>query len=161
VDTYVTAILIVTVIDLGLSAGLFATFSYAVMTGLRRTDDRTFVSAMQQINIGIINPWFALIFVGSLVLTIVSAILHVGAAGRPALPWILAGLAAYLAVLVITFTVNVPLNNRLAAEGDPAATEAARQRFEPAWVRWNAVRTLGSVAAFACLVIALVVHARV
>ena len=159
-DTYVTTILIATVIDVGLSAGLFATFSYAVMTGLRRTDDRTFVSAMQQLNVGIINGWFALIFVGSLVLMVVSAILHLGA-GRPALPWILGGLAAYLAVLVITFVVNVPLNNRLAAEGDPADAAAARQRFEPGWVRWNAARTLGSVAAFACLVIALVVHARI
>src|SRR5688500_3369976 len=33
----------------GLFAGLFATFSYAVMPGLRRTDDATFARAMREI----------------------------------------------------------------------------------------------------------------
>jgi hypothetical protein len=35
------------------------------MPGLRRTDDRTFVDAMQSINVAIINGWFALSFAGA------------------------------------------------------------------------------------------------
>jgi uncharacterized membrane protein len=40
----------------GLMAGLYYAYAYSVMLGLSRTDDRTFVSAMQQINVAILNP---------------------------------------------------------------------------------------------------------
>ena len=40
----------------GLMAGLYYAYAYSVMLGLSMTDDRTFVSAMQQINVAIINP---------------------------------------------------------------------------------------------------------
>jgi uncharacterized membrane protein len=142
VDTFATAVLLAATVDLGLAAGLFATFSYAVMPGLRRVDDPTFVAAMRSMNAAIINGWFALVFVGSLVLTIVAVIVY----DDPA--WIVAALVLYVAVLVITGVVNVPLNNALAAVGDRAA-------FERRWVRWNVVRTIGSVAAFGCLVVAV------
>jgi uncharacterized membrane protein len=65
-------------------------------------------------------------------------------------------------VLVITFTINVPLNNELDAAGEPGATTdatGARQRFEAKWVRWNVVRAAASTAALACLAIALAVSA--
>ncbi|MGH3875241.1 MAG: hypothetical protein ACRDSR_27715 [Pseudonocardiaceae bacterium] len=42
----------------GLLAGLFYAFAVAVMIGLHRVDDRTFVGAMQQINVGIQDGWF-------------------------------------------------------------------------------------------------------
>ena len=80
--------------------------------------------------------------------------------GRPGLPWIVAGLVLYVAVLVITFRINVPLNDGLAAAGPPAtlaAATAARAAFEDTWVRWNVVRAVCSTAAFGSLVGALVV----
>ena len=43
-------------ITTGLMAGLYYAYACSVMPGLSRTDDRTFVSAMQQINVAIINP---------------------------------------------------------------------------------------------------------
>ncbi|HEU4349921.1 MAG TPA: anthrone oxygenase family protein [Actinoplanes sp.] len=140
------ATLLAGTVTTGLMAGLFAAFSYAVMPGLARTDDATFVAAMQRINVAILNPVFGLCFGGALVLTALALALHRGRAGAG---WILAGLLLYVAVLVVTFAVNVPLNNRLnAATGDPAAARAA---FEAAWVRWNAVRSLLSTAALGCL----------
>ena len=51
----------------GLMAGLYFAFSCAVMPGLARTDDRTFVAAMQWINVRILNGWFALAFGGAFV----------------------------------------------------------------------------------------------
>jgi uncharacterized membrane protein len=45
----------------------------SVMPGLRRTDDRTFVSAMQRINVAILNGWFMLSFFGALVVMAVAA----------------------------------------------------------------------------------------
>ncbi|TNC26920.1 anthrone oxygenase family protein [Amycolatopsis alkalitolerans] len=55
-------------------------------------------------------------------------------------------------------SLNVPLNNALDAGGADFA--AVRARFETAWVRWNNVRTVLSLAGFGCLVWSLVVHVR-
>jgi uncharacterized membrane protein len=66
-----------------------------------------------------------------------------------------------VAALLITFTVNVPRNNVLEKAGpaerlaDPAAVRGA---FEEAWVRWNNLRTLASVVALVCSVVALAVR---
>jgi uncharacterized membrane protein len=149
---WATTALVAAVVTNGLAAGLFATFSYAVMPGLGRTADRTYVEAMQGMNVAILNGWFALCFGGAVVCAAAAALLHLG---RPGLAWIVAGLVLYVAVLVITFAVNVPLNDALAAAGD-ADPAAARAGFEGTWVRWNVVRAVLSTGAFGCLVGALV-----
>jgi uncharacterized membrane protein len=51
------ATLVAGTVTTGLMAGLFAAFSYAVMPGLARTDDATFVRSMQRINVAILNPF--------------------------------------------------------------------------------------------------------
>jgi uncharacterized membrane protein len=53
----------------GLMAGLYYAYAISVTLGLSWTDDRTFVSAMQQINVAILNPWFFVSFFGALVFT--------------------------------------------------------------------------------------------
>jgi uncharacterized membrane protein len=147
-----TAALMAAVITNGLMAGLFAAYSYAVMPGLGRAGDGTFVEAMQQTNAAILNGWFGICFGGAVVFAAAAVLLHLG---RPGLPWIVAGLVLYVAVLVVTFRVNVPLNDALAAAGsDPAR---ARAGFEGTWVRWNVVRAVLSTGAFGCLTWALVV----
>jgi uncharacterized membrane protein len=151
-----TAVLVAAVVTNGLMAGLFAAYSYAVMPGLGRTGDRTFVEAMQQTNAAILNGWFGICFGGAVVFAALAAVLH---RGRPGLGWIVAGLVLYVAVLAVTFAVNVPLNDALAAAGnaDPAA---ARAGFEGVWVRWNVVRAVLSTGAFGCLTWALVTVGR-
>ncbi|MCZ4556898.1 DUF1772 domain-containing protein [Rhodococcus maanshanensis] len=144
----------------GLMAGLFAAFAYAVMPGLGRTGDQTFISAMQKINVAILNGWFMICFLGGLVLTVVTLLLHLRSA-RGALPWIIAALVFYIAMLVITAAVNVPLNDELARAGDVIANpDVVREQFESRWVTWNIVRAVVSTAAFAALAYALVVHGR-
>jgi uncharacterized membrane protein len=156
--------LLAATVTAGLMAGLFFAFSYAVMPGLARASDLAFVDGMQRINVAILNGWFGICFGGALVFSVLAAVLHLGAERRSVLPWVLAGAALYLLVLVITFAVNVPLNDRLEAAGDPARItdlHAVREQFEAAWVRWNAVRTLACTLAFGCLTWALVLHGRV
>jgi uncharacterized membrane protein len=141
-----------------LMAGLYFAFSCAVMPGLARTDDRTFVAAMQWINMRILNGWFAVAFGGAFVLTTVALVLHVPAPGRGALPWVAVALVLYAATLVVTFRVNVPLNEALAAAGDPVAVAdvaSVRERFEPGWVRWNAVRAVLAAGALLALAVGL------
>ena len=151
--------LVAAAITLGLSAGLFYTYSASVMLGLGRSDDRTFVQAMQNINVAIVNPWFMAHFLGALVLTAVAAALHVPRDGRSVLPWIVAALVLYLVAIVVTGAANIPLNNQLeAARGVDTAEglAAARAQFEDAWLRWNIVRTVASTAALGSIVWALV-----
>ena len=127
---WATATLVAATITNGLMAGLFAAYSYAVMPGLGRAGDTTFVEAMQQTNAAILNGWFGSASAGRVVFAAAAVLLHLG---RPGLPWIVAGLVLYVAVLVITFRINVPLNDRLAAAGTPATP--ADRRGGPRGVR--------------------------
>jgi uncharacterized membrane protein len=151
--------LVAATVTTGLMAGLFAAFSYAVMPGLGKAGDAAFVEAMQRINVAILNGWFGICFGGAVLFSVLAAVLHLGADRRPALPWIVAGLAFYLLTLVVTAAVNVPLNDKLAAAGtlDP---HAAREAFEAVWVRWNIVRSVLCTLGFGCLAWALVLHGR-
>ncbi|MEX0682877.1 MAG: DUF1772 domain-containing protein [Dehalococcoidia bacterium] len=87
------------------------------MPGLRRTDDRTFVGAFQKIDGAIINPLFMSTFFGALVLTGAASALHVSEDVRPVLPWTAAAFGMYLAVVIITLAVNVPLNDQIKGRG--------------------------------------------
>ena len=154
-DLVRTASLIAATIANGLMAGLFFAFTFAVMPGLARTADRTFVESMQRINVAILNGWFLTCFLGALALSAAAAAVHLRN-GAPFF-WALAGFILYAATFLITIRLNVPLNDQLnAATLDN--TESARTQFEPAWIRWNTIRTATSVAAFGCLVAALVVQ---
>jgi uncharacterized membrane protein len=160
-----TAALIIATLTVGLFAGVFAVYANAIMPGLRRTDDRTFVGAFQAIDTAIINPLFLMTFLGGLVFTGVAAVLHLGKDFRAVLPWIVVALVLYLAVVVITVAVNVPLNDGIKAAGEPdriADLARVREQFNEArWVGWNLFRALATTVAFGCLAWALVLLGRV
>jgi uncharacterized membrane protein len=137
----------------GLMAGVFWLYAHTIMPGLRRTDDRTFVAAFQAIDRAIINPWFLPTFFGALLLTGLAAALHLSEGD--VLPWTLAALFLYLAVVVITFRIHLPRNDEIKAATDPDPA-AVRERFDEAtWARWNVLRALASTAALGCLAWAL------
>ena len=158
----VTALLAATIAT-GLSAGLFFAFACSVMPGLGQASDRTFVEAMQRINVAILNAWFLVVFVGAFVFTGLAAALHLPAGDRAVLPWSIAAFVLYGTGLVITGRGNVPLNYALMAAGDPdgiADLRSVRDRFERRWVTLHLVRTVAFVVAFGCLAWALVLHGR-
>lgn len=159
------ASLVLATVATGLLAGLFFTFSIAVMPGLSASDDRTYVGAMQSMNRSILNGWFALASLGALLLTILALVLHLRADGHKALPWIIVGLVLYVATWIITMAFNVPLNNELERAGNGNVNQitdlaAVRERFETRWIRLNHVRTLLNTGALAALSWALVQYGR-
>jgi uncharacterized membrane protein len=148
--------------SMGLVAGVFGLYAHTIMPGVGKTDDRTFVGAFQSIDRAIINPWFIGVgFLGALVFTVIATIAHIG---RDALPWIDAALVLYLVAFGVTIAINVPLNDRLKAAGDPdriADLGAVRASFDEArWASWNLVRVITSTTAFGLLAWALVLHGR-
>ncbi|GAB3744789.1 DUF1772 domain-containing protein [Amycolatopsis oliviviridis] len=155
-------VLIAAVIAAGLIAGLFYAYTCSVMPGLARADARTYVTGMREINVAILNGWFALSFGGAPLLAAVAAALHFKSDLRAALPWIIAGFVLLLVMLVVTMAVNVPLNNVLEAgfDGDNTDFEALRSKFEGVWERWNLVRTIAGIGGFGALVGGLIAHVR-
>ena len=156
-----TTTLICATLTMGLAAGAFAIYAHAIMPGLRKTGDRTFVAAFQQLDRAIINPWFMITaFGGALIFTLVAGIAN---RGTPALPPIAAAFGLYLVAVIITVGVNVPLNDAIKAAGDPARLDVAQVRAqfnEARWAAWNLVRVAASVPAFGLLAWALVLCGR-
>jgi uncharacterized membrane protein len=139
----------------GLLAGVFFAFSSGVVPGLRRVDDRSYVTVFRAINRSIVNGLFILVFLGAPIATVAAAALHLDTARREALAWLVAGLVLSLFSFAVTVLVNVPLNNRLGtAPVDGAQLRKAREHFEMRWNRWNHVRTAASTAALIVLALA-------
>jgi uncharacterized membrane protein len=151
------------VIATGLVAGLYFFSAIAVMPALTAADDRTLVDAMQQMIDKIENPAFFLAFLGAPALAAV-ALVQARRSGSPKIAgWIIAALALYTVMVVITFAVHIPLNEDLKDAGDPARIEnlaEVRDDFVTSWVAWDIVRTLVTTAAFGSLTCALVLRAR-
>jgi uncharacterized membrane protein len=152
------------VIAMGLLAGLFYAFDVAVMPALTAADDRTLVDAMQQMIDKIENPAFFLTLVGAPALAAVALLQARRSSSAKTAGWIVAGLAFYTVMVVVTFAVHFPLNDDLKNAGDPthiANLAAVRDDFVTPWVAWNIVRTLATTAAFGCLAWALVLRGRI
>jgi len=144
-------LLILSAVSVGLMAGLFAAFSYAVMPGLRKISAEAFVSSMRGINRAILNPVFGIIFGGGLVLLAASLITF--RSDNAVRSWIVVALLLYVLTIIITIAFNVPLNNRL--EKGQGSSQALRSAFESRWVVWNILRAATSTGAFAAISIAL------
>lgn len=142
-------------IAVGLTSGLYWAFTVAVMPGLRDTDDRTFISAMQSISRRIINPGFLPVFTGSLLLPVAAAIAHLAGDNDDARRWGIAGAIMAVIPVAITFGGNVPLNDAIEAAGDVERIEdpaSVRDAFEGPWIRLNLWRTITSTVALAALI---------
>ncbi|MGY4100264.1 anthrone oxygenase family protein [Nocardia sp. R16R-3T] len=115
------------------------------MPALNRTDDRPMIDLMQKINVVIINPWFMIGFLGTVGFTFLAGAPHLGNEHHTTLIWLGIALALNVIAFAVTSGLNVPLNDQLAAAGDPSRIgDLARVRadFESGWVRWNVLRTI-------------------
>ena len=162
-DRNADIVLAAAVIAMGLVAGLYFFSAIAVMPALTAADDRTLVDAMQQMIDKIENPAFFLVFLGAPALAAVALVQARRSGAAKSAGWIVAGLAFYTVMLVVTFAIHVPLNYDLRDAGDPDRIEnlaAVRDDFVTPWVAWEIVRTLASTAAFGALTWGLVLRGR-
>jgi uncharacterized membrane protein len=155
-------VLIMATLLCSLVAGFLFAFASVVMPGLKRLNDWEFIRAFQVID-GVIQnnqPIFVAVWVGSIVALLASIALGWGQLnGNQRLLMILASLIYLLGVQLSTFTINVPLNNKLQTlnvdEMKETALKSARMDFEPRWNQWNLIRTLLAIVTSALLMILL------
>jgi uncharacterized membrane protein len=153
----------VSAIGSGLSAGVFFAFSSFIMAALARISPQSGIDAMNAIGVTVINPGFMLAFLGTGLLCLV---LLTGAyywwGGLDA--WLLlAACLIYLAGSIgVTMTLNVPLNDALAAvQSDTPEAHAFWQTYLSEWTFWNTVRTLASLASAIIFTVILIRRAGV
>lgn len=159
-------ILIYTCMAIGVSstlvAGVFQAFSDFVMRGLIMAAPAGGAESMQMINRTVMRSVFLVLLLGLVPVMLafsLHALMAVPGAGRI---WIVAGTVIYVAsVFLVTLAGNVPMNNRLdrMAPGE-AATIRYWDIYGRVWTRWNHVRTLGSLAAGLCFLMAAMVIAQ-
>jgi uncharacterized membrane protein len=151
-----TALVCAAAIGTALVAGIFFAFSTFVMGALARLEPRGGISAMQAINVVVINPWFMLAFFGAGALSVATVL--VSLLGEPAIaraPVVTGALLYLIGCLLVTLAGNVPLNDRL-ARTDPDGEDAASvwRLYLVRWTRWNHLRTAASLAAAVAFMIA-------
>lgn len=157
VDGFFFAVKLVTGLGCGLIAGVFFAFSAFVMSALARIQPAQGISAMQSINIVVINPLFMAVFLGTAASCFGLAIFSLMRWQQPGAAFVIAGSLLYLVgTFLVTMVFNVPLNNAL-ARVDPGQVESAAQwaGYVSRWTVWNHVRTAAALGAAASFALAL------
>ena len=156
---YNKIILILTITSVALMAGLFYSFSISVMPALSRTENKTFVEVMQQINRVIINPYFGIAFFGSIIFTIINVYFQFREGVDVKFYLTLASALIFLiGTIGVTFFGNVPLNVALDKIDLTQISEMDKGRvaFEVKWNLLNNIRTMSAMIGLILLVIPLV-----
>jgi uncharacterized membrane protein len=148
---FTKALTFAALVGTGLVAGLFFAFGTTVMSSLAKLPAGQGAHAMNLINVRIQNPLFLLIFLGTALVSLALAVMSfIGDA--PGRWWRLAGAVLYLAgVMVVSFAINIPLNDSLAAVDPNGAAGAAEwQKYLAGWNPSNNLRAVASTIAVAC-----------
>jgi uncharacterized membrane protein len=145
-----------------LVAGLVFAFAVIVMPGIRTLGDHEFLQAFKVMDrvIQDNNPLFMLVWLGSAVVLMASALLGIwNLTGADRLLVVIACAVFILGVQLPTVSINIPLNNRLQSQALETLTGAElrglRERFEARWVRWNSIRTVAATLTTILLIIVL------
>lgn len=148
---------LVSALGCGLMAGFFFAFSICVMKALGAIPPAHGISAMQSINVAVINPWFLTPYFGMAMLSVLLIIAAVLRWHEPGAVYVVAGGLLYLlGTFLVTMLFNVPRNNALAAVAATSTEGAALWAdYLIAWTKWNHVRTIAALAGAASFTIAL------
>jgi uncharacterized membrane protein len=156
-DEMMSGLTLASALGAGLVAGIFFAFSAFIMAALKRLPPEGGISAMQSINVAVLNPVFFFAFFGTAIAALILAIAAFAGWSPSRSPYLLAGALLYLAgTILVTMVFNVPLNNKLAAASASSKEGASVwNTYLSAWTAWNHVRTIAALAACASFIIAL------
>ena len=156
-----TIIQVAAVVLAGLAAGLFYSYDCSIVNALGKLPDNQYLAAFQSINRAILNPYFFMSFMGSLVLLPIAAWLTYKTGNSTSFYFMLAAAILYaVGVFGVTIGGNVPLNDMLDkydianASGD--ALRTMRLQFEAKWNQLQHIRTYAAILAFIAAVISII-----
>ena len=149
---------IITITLSGLVAGLLYGYACSVNPGLHKLGDKEYLTAMQSINVAILNPLFFLSFMGLLAVFPVTA--YQLRLQQTTFYYMLMAMIIYVVgVFGVTMFANVPLNNRLASFNISAASQvdvsSMRSIFEKPWNTFHTIRTTASIVSFVLSILSL------
>lgn len=130
---------------IGAVFGFFYAWVCSTMWGLDTADPRIAIAAMQAMNASVRNAVFAPAFFGAgpALLLVALVAWRVGARQSIA-PFASAGLVYIFGGMILTFIVNVPMNQALGLLDVPGDIAHARQiwtQYSDTWQVWNQIRT--------------------
>lgn len=142
----------------GIMAGIFFTWSNAVMPGIGKLDDLEFLQALKSMNRVILNNAFIALFGGAMIAVFLLPVFHFTSSPK-ALFWFYVGTFLLYAVGVFGVTVggNVPLNELLDGTNLDITSvpeiKALREMIESRWNSLNLIRTVCSILTFGGLIV--------
>jgi len=152
--------LFMTILFVGLTAGLCFTWGNAVTPGIGQLDDLSYLRAFQKMNRSIENPLFFTVFFGAFVVGMVTVFVNKDVSPEHFRLITVAMGIYFLGVVLVTILGNVPLNQVLdrtdLVHSSLAELQTLRERFEVPWNRFHITRILAAIVSFALLVIAAI-----
>lgn len=148
-SSFIPFVATIALLGSALVGGVFFTFSSFVMKALARLPSSEGISAMQSINIVVINPSFLGAFMGTALLSSAVVVLTVANLSHPSAMFFLGGALFYLTgTFLVTMFGNVPLNNQLATVAATAPNTVNLWRhYLNRWTKLNHVRSVAAMAA--------------
>jgi uncharacterized membrane protein len=138
-------------------AGVFFAFSNFVMPALARLPGAQGVTAMNAINITVVNAWFITLLFGTAILgTVLTAMSFTRAPNSDG--WLLLAATAIYAIgcIVVTMAFNVPLNEAIASNSGTSLIAIERWNlYISDWTRWNTIRATASCASGIIYIVSL------
>ena len=146
----------ITVLLNALSTGFFFAWSVSVVLGTKKVSDFTYLETMQNINREILNPFFFLVFFGSLITLILNTTLQYNS--KLIFWFVLASTILYLiGVFGVTAFGNVPLkdalNNLNTNKLNVVQLINFRIDYEGQWNRFHTIRMVSNMVSFILLLI--------
>ncbi len=153
-------LIVLATVGSGVSAGIFFAFSTFVMQALAKIPPAQGISAMQAINITVINPWFMVVFFAPGIAGILLSLSLLFQWQHSLAPYLLAGSLLYLVGTIGTTVFgNIPLNDALAVVNpDSFEGSALWSKYLTDWTCWNHLRT--AAAMFAATLFAIAFRLR-
>jgi len=144
-------LLVIIILQIGLTSGLLFIFAFAVNPGLARLSEEEYFRAMKYINIVILNPIFFLVFMGPLItMPILTYMSWNDSSMFILIP--ISTILYLLGVLLITAIKNVPLNNKL-EKLNSTEFKGVFIWYRKPWNFWHNIRTFFSIISFLMLII--------
>jgi uncharacterized membrane protein len=144
-------LLVIIILQIGLTSGLLFIFAFAVNPGLARLSEEEYFRAMKYINIVILNPIFFLVFMGPLItMPILTYMSWNDSSMFILIP--ISTILYLLGVLLITTIKNVPLNNKL-EKLSSTEFKGVFIWYRKPWNFWHNIRTFFSMISFLMLII--------